>query len=210
MAAPITHLVFASKTHQKHFAHLDRDAFFIGTTFPDIRYLGVIDRKKTHLEHMPFFRISRTDAFRAGFQLHTFLDIERERFFSDCGISELFPQTPEAIQALKLYEDELIYDQMEDWEKIVTFFDTIHPQELTKGISEQDVKEWHEIIQGYISQKPNEEVRAELIERMISPDAAEAIESHIKNMRRNLELRAMLELFLKQAFAPEQREGKRK
>lgn len=44
MAAPLTHLVLAERIFQKHFSDQHRKVFLQGTSFPDIRYLGVIDR----------------------------------------------------------------------------------------------------------------------------------------------------------------------
>lgn len=48
MATPITHIVLTEKVFEKFFKDKTRKDFFIGTSFPDIKYLKVIDRDKSH------------------------------------------------------------------------------------------------------------------------------------------------------------------
>lgn len=49
MAAPITHVALTEKIFNNIFHNYDKKEFIIGTSFPDIRYLGTIDREKTRL-----------------------------------------------------------------------------------------------------------------------------------------------------------------
>jgi len=46
MAAYITHIVLTDKIFDKHFSNKNKAEFYIGTSFPDIRYLGVIKKRK--------------------------------------------------------------------------------------------------------------------------------------------------------------------
>ena len=58
MAAPITHIVLASKVYDQFFSNFSKKDFLIGTSFPDIRYLKVIDRNTTHFNGLSFKRPS--------------------------------------------------------------------------------------------------------------------------------------------------------
>ena len=52
MAAPITHIVLTNKIFNKYFSNKEKGDFFIGASFPDIRYLKVIKREKTHFNNI--------------------------------------------------------------------------------------------------------------------------------------------------------------
>ncbi|HPR92239.1 MAG TPA: hypothetical protein PLR64_03240, partial [Candidatus Dojkabacteria bacterium] len=54
MAAPITHIVLSEKVLKKFFPRTEKKKFLIGTSLPDIRYLGVVDRNATHFNKVKF------------------------------------------------------------------------------------------------------------------------------------------------------------
>ena len=80
MAAPITHIVLTDKIFQNHFKDKNKADFYTGTVFPDIRYLGVIDRNKTHFKNLKISDVKKETSFWAGFKFHSFLDEAREKF----------------------------------------------------------------------------------------------------------------------------------
>lgn len=90
MAGPITHLVLTQKVYERFFSQKDRGAFVVGTSFPDIRYLGVIEREKTHRPRVTLKQVLEAESFEAGVQFHVLVDVVRERFMKAYGMYELF------------------------------------------------------------------------------------------------------------------------
>ncbi len=89
MAAPITHIVLTQKIFDKYFRRLDHQLFFIGTLLPDIRYLGVIDRKETHYKNLSIKDLNGEKSFLAGLKFHSILDEVREKFIIENDIYSL-------------------------------------------------------------------------------------------------------------------------
>jgi hypothetical protein len=74
MPWPVTHILTAEIYYNGFFSHLDHKAFIIGTCFPDIRYPARLDRKSTHIKHLPLSDIQSQPAFRAGLLFHSYVD----------------------------------------------------------------------------------------------------------------------------------------
>ncbi len=155
MATPITHIVLANKLYDRFFADKDKQNFLIGTSFPDIRYLGSIDRGQTHLDVTNIKEIINDDAFMAGVKLHSYIDQSREEFITNRGIYDLYPPSGNTYTAIKLTEDEFLYDQITDWNLIISYFDTILDEEIEFGVPKEDIKKWHQLLQHLFKQKPN-------------------------------------------------------
>lgn len=154
MAAPITHIVLAEKVYQRYFSGKDKKKFMIGTSFPDVRYLGYIDRDKTHLPYGPIEKIAEEESFMAGVKYHGFVDKIREDYVVAKKMYDLLPQSKYITQALKFVEDEILYDSIENWEQYIEYFDDILKEELDFGISLEVTKLWHKILQKTFSSKP--------------------------------------------------------
>lgn len=71
MAAPITHIVLADKVWAQFLSSFNKNDFFIGTSFPDIRYLKVINREKTHFKNQSINDIKSDDSIIAGIKFHS-------------------------------------------------------------------------------------------------------------------------------------------
>ncbi|MDP2932964.1 MAG: hypothetical protein Q8N81_02425, partial [bacterium] len=118
MAAPITHIVLAEKVFNKYFSDKKRKDFYVGTIFSDIRYLGAIDRKSTH---SPLRELNLKDvkeeqnSFTAGLKFHSLVDDIRERFIESKNIHSMIPESKHKTQILKLLEDELYYNKINNW-----------------------------------------------------------------------------------------------
>jgi hypothetical protein len=54
MAAPITHIALAEKLYGQYFSDKNKQDFFVGTSLADIRYLGTIERDKTHFKNIRY------------------------------------------------------------------------------------------------------------------------------------------------------------
>src|SRR4030043_2339857 len=134
MAATITHFVLADKVFNEFFAHLKKDEFFIGNIFPDIRYIGVIEREKTHSDNVSFEKIIEEDSFSAGAKFHQLTDKVEAKYAKDHDIYSMFSNLEYATQSLKLFSDEILYPKIKNWQEYVSFFTKILPDEQKFGI----------------------------------------------------------------------------
>lgn len=186
MAATITHFVLADKVFGKLFQHLKKDEFFIGNIFPDIRYIGVIDRGKTHSDDVSLEDIVQEDSFNAGAKFHQLTDKVEAKYTEDHDINSMFPHLEHATQSLKLFSDEILYPKVENWQEYASFFTKILPQEQKFGIVDKDILKWHQMVQRYISQKPNPKTRTELIKGTIMPlESALIVNHNIEEIRKD-------------------------
>jgi len=75
MPNQITHIVLTSKVFDQTFVKFNKSEFYIGTIFPDIRYLGVIDRAKTHFADVTLDSVlGAKTSFLAGLLFHNLVD----------------------------------------------------------------------------------------------------------------------------------------
>lgn len=194
MATPITHIVLSEKVFDKYFSEFARKEFFIGTSFPDIRYLGVITRDKTHFEGATLSNIQNEKAFRAGLYFHTLLDNIRENYIIRANAYSLIPDFKHNVQTLKLFEDEILYEKINDWSEISLYLNEILPEELSFPVKKEDIINWHEMLKNYFLQKPNRETRKTFFRKInFSDQDIEEIEKNIDIMRTNLKLEEIIE-----------------
>jgi len=156
MAGPIAHIICALSLLQSGALQVtDEKAFIIGTVFPDIRYLNVIDREKTHKDNVQWEDVhSASSSFEKGMLLHSLLDRVRIVHFEQPN-EEMIPHIPMMrSQLLKFYEDRIIYHRLDNWNTIIQYFDEIIPEEKEWDISEKALKQWHRFIQSYCAQQP--------------------------------------------------------
>lgn len=152
MAGPITHIVLALQALALMPDKNPRE-FIVGTSFPDIRYLGVISREQTHLDNKPvsFDDVKQEqDSFKAGMKFHVLVDQVREREVVQHGLYAIVPRSKFAGSVLKLHEDILLHKHLNDIALISSYFDDLVPQEKTFGIDEKYINAWHRMIQQFI------------------------------------------------------------
>jgi len=147
-AAPVTHVVLAEHwiQHQEQYSDEQKRSFMLGTLFPDIRYLGVISRSKTHergltLQHL----LEKQSEFNKGKRLHAFVDKQRENLVVKWKIYDRIRKVPGQkykTTFLKLLEDEILFSTR-DWSDIRQYLKTIHPEEQTYQIRDEDISRWH-------------------------------------------------------------------
>lgn len=157
MAAPIAHIFCALSLLSSNAITIDNVTdFIIGTSFPDIRYLRVIERDKTHVKNVTWNDvINAPNSFEKGRLLHCLLDEVREEFIEQNNLYEFIPNSPFRTQILKFYEDIILYEMIKSWPQINHYFDTIIPEEIVYDININDLKMWHNILKDYCSQQPN-------------------------------------------------------
>jgi hypothetical protein len=157
MAAPIAHIFCALSLLNGNAINIDNIAhFIIGTSFPDIRYLGVIKREETHVENITWNDvINAPTPFKAGLLVHSLLDKVREAFVVKNNLYKFVPDSPFRTQILKFYEDIILYEMIKNWPDIIHYFDTILPEECAYNIKKNDIKIWHDLLKRYFLQQPD-------------------------------------------------------
>ncbi len=196
MAAPITHIVLSDKVFNNHFSNLSKDKFFVGTSFPDIRYLRVIKREQTHPKDFTLSEIKSADSFKAGLLFHCFVDTVRENYMQENNIYSIMPRSKLITQTLKLFEDELFYSRLNNWDSISSYFEKVLSEELEYPIKEEDVLKWHKLLQSYLSQKPSIETRKVLFENIyFDEENIKEIESNLAIIKNNEKVLEIIESF---------------
>lgn len=160
MATQITHIATADKLFADLFTQFNKKEFYIGTVFPDIRFLGDISRDATHFYDIDLGDVLKEEnSFMAGLKFHCLLDLVREDFVEREGIYSLFTTKARKYTPPKLLEDELFYSKVDNWDEIIGYLDTILPEEESYGVPRQNIEKWHKNLQEYFSQAPSDESR---------------------------------------------------
>ena len=153
MPNQITHIVLTSKVFDQTFVKFNKSEFYIGTIFPDIRYLGVIDRAKTHFADVTLDSVlGAKTSFLAGLLFHNLVD----KIFNK-NVTDILPKIgalPDIESSTKLLADTLFYDQIDNWSEVVGYFDKVIPEELNFGIDVKDLLKWHEAVRNIFGERP--------------------------------------------------------
>lgn len=194
MAAPITHIVLTEKVFDKFFKNKIRKDFFIGTSFPDIRYLKVIDRDKTHHDGLSVADLGNDESFSAGVKFHSILDLAREKFIVENDTYSLCPESKYITQSLKILEDEIFYQHVKNWSIYTEYFNEILQFERDYGITEKDLNKWHLLLQQYFQQQPsNDSVTDFILSIGFTKEVADEINQNLALMRANKKIINIIE-----------------
>jgi hypothetical protein len=68
----------------------------------------------------------------------------------------LFPKSELLTQSSKVLEDRILYDKVDGWSEIISYFDKTLEGELDLGINEKDIKRWHRLLHSYFANKPED------------------------------------------------------
>ncbi len=186
MAAPITHIALTEKIFDKFFKDKIRKDFFIGTLFPDIRYLKVISRKKTHYDNLSVADLKNDESFSAGVKFHSILDHSREKFIIENDAYSLCPKSKYITQSLKILEDEIFYQYVKNWNVYINYLNEILQAEKNYRIAEKDLRKWHSLLQQYFRKQPNSSaIRDFTLSIGFNKKVADEINSNISIMRTN-------------------------
>ncbi|HEU0051292.1 MAG TPA: hypothetical protein VFQ60_04550 [Patescibacteria group bacterium] len=187
MAAEATHVVLTELVFDEFFSYFSKSDFIIGTLFPDIRYLGVIDRARTHLADFDLKYIqSEESAFIAGMKFHHLVDQIREHFMVEHGLYSLCPKFDYQTQAIKLLEDERYYSKIDTWSLERAYLEGIPDEEAGFGIAEASIQKWHSILQAYFLQPPTDLSRTEFMASIgFKKEIADSFNGYLQEIRKN-------------------------
>jgi hypothetical protein len=172
MASQIAHIVYAKKYFESiengkttsdfldetkilGAQKINRDEFILGTVFPDIRRIEPsIKRGETHLK-FPVVNLdfSGLTPFEAGWKFHLYCDMRREEILNKSNFYDLENTEKLAHIPAKLWEDELLYDEYNNWEKLAGYFR--NPPIIDAGIAvdRKTFVLWYAILAKYIEEK---------------------------------------------------------
>jgi hypothetical protein len=186
MANQITNIVLTEKMSNHFLSKFDYSAFIVSTVFPDIRYLKVIERDKTHFKDLTFQDVlNEQNSFTAGLKYHSLVDEVREKYMVENGVYDLIPSSKFITQALKIYEDEVLYKNVLDWNKIIVFLDRVLNEEAELVNQTNKINEWHALMQEYFKQAPTDQSRKNFIIGVGYPeDIAEEVNNLLAEMRK--------------------------
>ena len=157
MASQVSHIVYAKKYFDKHPSNVNKDEFILGCVFPDIRRIdGKIMRKDTHRHYDPLdLNFDGMTAFEAGWKFHLYCDMKREEILNKYKFYSL----PEAENfwhlPAKIFEDEIVYDKYNNWEKLVHYFNNVPEIKNEINVSRETFSLWYAILAKYIEKKPD-------------------------------------------------------
>jgi hypothetical protein len=196
MASQITHIVLADKVLPKFFPGLSRAEFFVGTCFPDIRYLRTISREQTHFKGLTLQDVqAETNSFTAGLKFHSLIDETREAYVRSQGVYDAFPFSLASMAAIKTFEDEVLVSKVSDWHAVVQMFAHNLPEELEFPLPEESVTRWHRIVRDYFIAGPKpESIDRVLRELLQEPGAAEGITAELSEIRKDEKIRHIANL----------------
>jgi hypothetical protein len=182
MPWPATHILIAEKVFDRCFNHLNRKAFILGTCFPDIRYPAKIDRNKTHIKNIPLSTIQTQSAFRAGLLFHSYVDNLWNGFIRSYSeeVFSVVPHNRPMFHTMKILQDQLLYARFKEWPRVVTYFETILPEEKTFGAQETIIQCWHDMLSHYLS-KPTNENDLEMLSLSLPPELVQTIRTYYQN-----------------------------
>ena len=202
MASQIAHIIYAKKFLEgDHPSWINRDEFFLGCVFPDIRRIDkTITRQATHMHFAKIdLDFSNLTSFEAGWKFHLYCDMRREEllkkrnFFSIEGAGDFYGQVAKEL------EDKLVYDKYNNWEKLVHLFNNVAQNGNPLNVSHETLGLWYAIIAQYIKEKPNEKsIHIFLSKQKSWVDSADGIIDCFKELEKNKKAIEILEKVYKE------------
>jgi hypothetical protein len=196
MAGEIGHVVYGARLLTYLGNAVQDSSFWLGTLFPDIRHLGVVSRHRTHPEDISLHSLAGRTDFSTGMRVHAWIDATRLAYLAKQNIKESLPWHPFIPHALKLLEDDLLYESYDDWDVIIRLLNKVHEEERALVDDERTIAVWHEVLRHYFKSKPTDTSRAELAVGIgLTAINAREINSLVKRLRDTKVAEQMIEGF---------------
>jgi len=206
MASQVSHIVYAKKYFERlesgelfsslekkgigvaPLGKINKDEFMLGATFPDIRRIDEnIKRKDTHMKFdLIDLDFSGLSSFEAGWKFHLYCDMKREEILNKYNFYSLPGTTDFANFSPKMLEDEMVYDDYNNWEKIRNFFNNPPYIETSSEVSRETFRLWYAILAKYIEKNPDtKSMRVLIIKWPSMSDKIDDIMASIEKLREN-------------------------
>lgn len=196
MASQIAHIIYAKALFDKiekgkeasNLGKIDKDEFFLGCVFPDIRRMEEgVTRKDTH-RRFPNLDLdfSELTSFEAGWKFHLYCDMKREEILNNSGFYDMSDASDLSNQPAKMLEDEILYDKYNNWEKLVYYFN--NPPFIASGlnIKKETFELWYAVVARYLERRPDDKsIRAFLVKQASLVSRIDNIMKKISLLRKN-------------------------
>lgn len=197
MAGEVGHVVYGARMATFLGDKVEHVSFWVGTLFPDIRHLGVTSRKRSHESDLSLSGLVGENDFATGMKVHAWIDETRTKFLESANMKEELPWHPFVPHALKLVEDELLYDRYDDWNLIFRALNRVYEEELRLVNDEQRIVKWHGILQEYFKEKPNARSRLQLSHDIgLSETSAEEINLVVDELKSEPKTEQLIDKFI--------------
>jgi hypothetical protein len=158
-AASFTHLFIAEQflKASAFTTQLQERDFYLGNVFPDIQYLGGVERNQTHEFGLSMQDILESPTpFKAGTRLHSFVDEQRENLVLKWNIYDLLDRIEprDRCSFLKLIESEILYDQTDPL-RFVPYFQEIIEEETRIGLPLATHQKSHDFVVEHLYNRPS-------------------------------------------------------
>jgi hypothetical protein len=210
MASQISHIIYAKKYFEaiengtlpdglkdKLPNNFNRDEFLLGSVFPDIRRVAPdLRRRETHmiLEKLDL-DFSYLDSFHAGWKFHIYCDMKREEILNRHGFYDLQRTSDFWNQPAKMLEDELVYAEYNNWEKLASYFNDPPIVETGINVSRETFEFWYAIIARYMIQNPDSQtIRIFLSKQTNLAEISKDIVAVVDKLRQNDKVVELLKL----------------
>lgn len=165
MPGPITHILCASLFLCSYSHHWNEKEFIRGTAIPDIRYLGVIEREKTHHKNVSIQQIQQTaSSFQAGILFHSYIDDAYNHFMESHKVCPKDSSSTYESTLFKCYVDYALYERSTTWNSIGTTLQepSLSSDEMNFPVAPKNMHIWYNLIADFCSQKPSGKTIASL------------------------------------------------
>ncbi len=204
MASQVAHIIYAKALFDKiekgkaasNLGKIDKDEFFLGCVFPDIRRMeDGVARKDTHLR-FPNLNLdfSGLTSFEAGWKFHLYCDMKREEILNNSGFYNMPDTSDLSNQPAKMLEDEILYDKYNNWEKLACYFN--NPPFIVSGlnIKKETFELWYAVVAKYLERKPDDKsIRSFLVKQSSLVSRIDSIMEKISLLRKNKKALDLLE-----------------
>jgi hypothetical protein len=197
MAGEVGHVVYAARLVTFLGEKVGSVGFWTGTLFPDIRHLGITSRRQTHTGDLSLDKLVGENDFETGMRVHAWIDETRNKFLEQSNMKELLPWHPFVPHALKLVEDEWLYEHFDDWNLIHRALNKVYEDEIQLVQSKDHIIRWHEILQSYFKKKPDNGSRYKLsMDIGLSKASAEEINSIVDKLKEEPKTKQLTDKFI--------------
>ncbi len=187
MASQVAHIVYAGKYLEKHPVK-NTDEFILGACFPDIRRIEPkIKRKDTHIILNDLNAdLKYLQPFQAGWKFHLYCDMRREEILNKLGFYDLPSAGDLWGLPAKHLEDEVVYEDYQNWEEAINLFNNPPKTEIPNFVSRETFEFWYAILAKYFEKKPDSETMKMFISKQpkLAPMADDIVKV-VDKLRKN-------------------------
>lgn len=202
MPLPFSHLVCANHILQNKLKdrQINEAEYFIGSTFPDIRYLTKFPREKSHPDLGSSDNILRKllvekDSFELGILSHLYTDqifLEHRSEYLKENSNDYY------YYPILFLLDQKLFDGFNQAEVIKQYFNSVLDKEINKYSTEKEIIEhWHNLIKKCLLQKLDEKVFCEFSRQVGFDDSfSDNVMVGVDKIKDNLEIIEKIKNFI--------------